>query len=183
MIYLLLFYEFFKIGLFAIGGGMASLPFLFDLAAKYDWFTTAELSNMIAISESTPGPIAINMATYVGYHTAGVGGAAVATIALIMPPIIISLLICKAFAKWQNSQYVEMIFQGIRPAVAGLLTAIGISLLCLAFFGAEHFVPGMELNIKALIFFIIITPAIFYFDKQPLLFIVIGAAVGMIFGL
>ena len=183
MIYLLLFYEFFKIWLFAIGGGLAALPFLFDLLDKYDWYTTAELTNMIAISESTPGPIAVNMATYVGYHTGGLLGSVVATLALIMPAIIISLLICKAMAVWRDNQYVEMVFSGLRPAVAGLLAAISISLISLALFGTEHFAPGLQLNLKALIFLIVVTPAVFYFNKHPIIFIALGAAVGIIFQL
>ena len=183
MTFLLLFYEFFKIGIFAIGGGLAALPFLFDLADKYAWFTTAELTNMIAISESTPGPIAVNMATYVGYHTAGVGGAAIATLALIMPAVIISLLICKAMAVWRDNQYVEMVFTGLRPAVAGLLAAISISLITLALFGTEHFTPGLSLNIKSLIFLAVVTPAVCYFNKHPIIFIALGAVVGIIFGL
>ena len=183
MIYLLLFYEFFKIGLFAIGGGLAALPFLFDLLDKYDWYTTAELTNMIAISESTPGPIAVNMAPYVGYHTGGLLGSVVATLALIMPAIIISLLICKAMAVWRDNQYVEMVFSGLRPAVAGLLAAISISLISLALFGTEHFALGLQLNLKALIFLIVVTPAVFYFNKHPIIFIALGAAVGIIFQL
>ena len=183
MIYLLLFYEFFKIGLFAIGGGLAALPFLFDLIDKYNWYTTAELTNMIAISESTPGPIAVNMATYVGYHMGGVAGAAVATLALIMPAVIISLLICKAIATWRDNQYVEMVFTGIRPAVAGLLATISITLISLALFGTEHFTPGLPLNLKALIFLVVVTPAVFYFNKHPIIFIALGAVVGIIFQL
>ena len=138
---------------------------------------------MIAISESTPGPIAVNMATYVGYHTGGLLGSVVATLALIMPAIIISLLICKAMAVWRDNQYVEMVFSGLRPAVAGLLAAISISLISLALFGTEHFAPGLQLNLKALIFLIVVTPAVFYFNKHPIIFIALGAAVGIIFQL
>ena len=95
MIYLILAFEFFKIGLFSIGGGMATLPFLMDLTNKYDWFTVSELTNMVAISESTPGPVGINMATYAGYNAAGVLGAIVATLALTAPAWIIIILIAK----------------------------------------------------------------------------------------
>ena len=89
MIFLRLFWEFFKTGLFAIGGGMATVPFLFDISARTSWFTPSELANMIAISESTPGPIGVNMATYVGFETAGILGGLVATIGLVTPSVII----------------------------------------------------------------------------------------------
>ena len=93
MIYLQLFYEFFKTGLFAVGGGMATLPFLYDMADRTDWFTRAELANMVAVSEATPGPIGVNMATYVGYLSGGIPGAVVATLGLVTPSIIVILLV------------------------------------------------------------------------------------------
>ena len=92
MIYLRLFYEFFKTGLFAIGGGLATLPFLSDMADRTGWFTHAQLADMLAVSESTPGPIGVNMATYVGFTTGGVGGALVATLGLVAPSIIVILI-------------------------------------------------------------------------------------------
>ena len=111
MIYLILAYEFFKIGLFSIGGGMATLPFLMDLTNKYDWFTVSELTNMVAISESTPGPVGINMATYAGYNAAGVPGAA----------LIIIVLIAKFLENFSENKNVKAAFYGIRPAVAALI--------------------------------------------------------------
>ena len=183
MLYLRLFLEYFYAGLFSVGGGLATIPFLQDMGARTGWFTSQELANMIAVSEATPGPMGVNMATYVGYHMGGVAGAAVATLALIMPAVIISLLICKAIATWRNNQYVEMVFTGLRPAVAGLLAAISITLISLALFGTEHFTPGLPLNLKALIFLLVVTPAVFYFNKHPLIFIALGAVVGIIFQL
>ena len=121
MIYLFLAYEFFKIGLFSIGGGMATLPFLMDLANKYDWFTVSELTNMVAISESTPGPVGINMATYAGYNAAGVLGAIVATLALTAPAWIIIILIAKFLENFSENANVKAAFYGIRPAVAALI--------------------------------------------------------------
>ena len=121
MIYLILAYEFFKIGLFSIGGGMATLPFLMDLTGKYDWFTISELTNMVAISESTPGPVGINMATYAGYNAAGVAGAIVATLALTAPAWIIIILIAKFLENFSENKHVKAAFYGIRPAVAALI--------------------------------------------------------------
>ena len=100
MIYIKLFLEFFKIGLFAVGGGLATIPFLYDLAEKTSWFTKAELSNMIAVGESTPGPIGVNMATYAGVQTTGILGGISATLGLICPSLIIILIIAKILDKF-----------------------------------------------------------------------------------
>lgn len=121
MIYLQLIYEFFKIGLFAIGGGMATLPFLMDLTVKYDWYTKTELTNMVAISQSTPGPVGINMATYAGYNAAGVPGAVAATLALVAPALVIIVIIAKFLANFSENQSVQSAFYGIRPTVAALI--------------------------------------------------------------
>ena len=107
MIYLMLFYEFFKTGLFAVGGGMATLPFLDAMALKTGWFTQAQLIDMIAISESTPGPIGVNMATYVGFTTAGPLGSIIATLGLIAPSIIVILIIAKFLSKFKDSPIVK----------------------------------------------------------------------------
>ena len=110
MIYLQLFYEFFKTGLFAVGGGLATLPFLYDMSAKTGWFTEADLTNMIAVSESTPGPLGVNMATYVGYITAKVPGALAATLGLVTPSILVILLIACFLKSFRNNRYVESAF-------------------------------------------------------------------------
>ena len=95
MIYLRLFWEFFKVGLFSVGGGLATLPFLYSLGAKTGWFGTADVADMLAVSESTPGPIGVNMATYVGFDCGGVLGGVAATIGLITPSVIIIVLIAR----------------------------------------------------------------------------------------
>ncbi len=129
MIYLRLIYEFAKVGLFAIGGGMATIPFLMDLAGKYDWFTTSELANMIAISESTPGPVGVNMATYVGYTTAGIAGGILATLALTAPSLFIIYFIAKFLENFSENKIVKGVFYGIRPTVAALIGAAVVELL------------------------------------------------------
>lgn len=121
MIYLTLFFEFFKIGLFAIGGGMATVPFLMELAERYPWFTASELANMIAISESTPGPIGINMATYAGFHAAGFPGALFATFGLVTPALVIIIIIAKFMSNFSQNRYVKGAFSGIRPMIAALI--------------------------------------------------------------
>ena len=92
---LLIFWEFFKIGLFAVGGGPATIPYLIELTNKYDWFTLEELTNMIAVSESTPGPIGLNMATYVGYQTLGIWGGIISTFGLVLPSLVIICIIAE----------------------------------------------------------------------------------------
>ncbi len=129
MIYLRLFFEFFKAGMFAIGGGLATLPFLQDIAVKTGWFSEAMLADMIAVSESTPGPIGINMATYAGYLTAGIPGALIATLGLVTPAVIILLIIARVLDAFRSNPYVNAAFYGLRPAVVGLIGAAGISVV------------------------------------------------------
>lgn len=121
MIYLTLFYEFFKIGLFSIGGGMATLPFLMDLTNKYDWYTKSELTNMIAISESTPGPVGINMSTYAGYQAAGILGAIVSTCSMVVAPVVIIMIVAGFMEKFYKNPSVQSIFYGVRPAVTAAI--------------------------------------------------------------
>ena len=125
MIYLLLLGEFFKIGLMAIGGGMVTIPFLLDLADKYDWYTKADLLNMIAISESTPGPVGVNMATYVGYITGGVWGSVVATLGLVLPSLIIIIIIAKYLYSKDTDSLIQRLLFGVRPAVVALIFYAG----------------------------------------------------------
>ena len=129
MIYLRLFWEFFKTGLFAIGGGMATLPFLHDIGEATGWFTQAQLMNMLAVSESTPGPIGINMATYVGFTVAGVPGAVIATLGEVTPSIIVILIIAALLRNFRENRYVDRAFYGLRPASTGLIGAACVSVV------------------------------------------------------
>ena len=123
MIYLRLFYEFFKVGLFSVGGGLATVPFLSDIGSRTGWFTAADLANMLAISESTPGPIGVNMATYVGFHTGGIPGGIIATLGLIAPAILVISIIALFLKKFRESRVVDSVFYGLRPASTALITA------------------------------------------------------------
>ena len=123
MIYLQLFWEFFKTGLFAVGGGMATLPFLQNIGETTGWYTYTDLMNMLAVSESTPGPVGINMATYVGFVMGGIPGAVVATLGEIAPSIIIILIIAAMLRRFQDSKYVAGALYGLRPASTGLIAA------------------------------------------------------------
>ncbi len=129
MVYIKLFFEFFKTGLFAIGGGMATLPFLKAIGESTGWYTNAELMNMLAVSESTPGPIGINMATYVGFKVAGIPGAIVATIGEITPSIVVIILVAAILNKFKNSKLVGDVFYGLRPTSSGLIGAACVTVV------------------------------------------------------
>lgn len=198
MIFLRLFYEFFKTGLFAIGGGLATLPFLSEMAEKTGWFTQADLADMVAISESTPGPIGINMASYVGFTAGGqsgipcgsILGCLVATLGLITPSIIIILIIFGILQKFKDNKYVKSAFYGLRPASTGLIAAAGlsvveISLLRLGLFSEQGL--GAIFDWKAIILAVILFLAMKYLPKankkldlHPAFYLLISAIVGIV---
>lgn len=139
MIYLRLFWEFFKTGLFAVGGGLATLPFIYDMSDRTGWFSYQQIADMIAVSESTPGPIGVNTATYVGYITGGLPGALAATLGLVTPDIIIILIIASCLKKFRENRFVDHVFYGLRPASAGLIAAAGFSVVMLALVREDAF--------------------------------------------
>ena len=169
MIYLTLFYEFFKIGLFAIGGGLVTVPFLFDLSTKYPWFSGKELADMIAISESTPGPLGVNMATFAGNHAAGVVGGIIATVGLVAPSIIIILIIARLWEHYQCNPRVQHILEGIRPAVIALILFAGIQIGNLAL-----------TNVLNAVIFVAFLAAIHFWKKSPILYLCCAAVIGII---
>ena len=124
-----LYWEFFKTGLFAVGGGMATLPFLKDIGESTGWYTYSDLMNMLAVSESTPGPIGINMATYVGFTVRGVPGAIIATLGEITPSIIVILIVAAMLKKFRDSKLVNNAFYGLRPASTGLIGAACVAVV------------------------------------------------------
>ena len=128
-VYLRLFWEFFKTGLFAVGGGMATLPFLKDIGQSTGWYTYTDLMNMLAVSESTPGPIGINMATYVGFTVRGVPGAIIATLGEVTPSIIVILIVAAMLKKFRDSKLVNNAFYGLRPASTGLIGAACVAVV------------------------------------------------------
>lgn len=131
-----LFIEFFQIGLFAIGGGPATIPFLMDLPSRHDWYEVSDVANMLAVSESTPGPIGINMATYAGYNAAGFLGGITTTLSLVLPSLIIIVLIAKLLNNFSENQYVKSSFSMIRPAVTGLIATAVFGIFRTALFTA-----------------------------------------------
>lgn len=185
MIYLQLFFEFFKAGLFAVGGGLATLPFLHEISEKTGWFTTADLMDMIAISESTPGPIGVNMATYAGFNTMGILGSLAATIGLVTPSVIVIIFVYKILEKFKGSSLVNNVFYGLRPAVAGLVAAAGFSTLypCIIRLSGELSMASLLAGIqwKAVVLFIALYFLIKKYKKHPIVYIAASAIVGIVF--
>lgn len=189
MTLLRLYWEFFKTGLFAIGGGMATLPFLQEMGVATGWFTAGQLADMVAVSESTPGPIGVNMATYVGFTTAGVGGAVIATLGLVTPSIIIILIIAALLKNFRNNRYVDAAFYGLRPASSGLIMAALISLVAIAMLHIDLFRETGSLldlvDLKSLILaavLLVLTRWVKPTKKlHPIVFILASAVAGAVF--
>lgn len=182
MTYLLMCWEFFKTGLFAVGGGLATLPFLREISLKYNWYTLSELSNMIAIGNATPGPIGVNMATYAGFTTGSVGGGVLATIAMVIPSFIVILIVASILDKFRNSIYVEGAFKGLRPAVVAMISIALIELGREVFLKANALVWYQGISVKHIILF----AGLFLLSKLQkknniLLYIAIGAVAGILF--
>ncbi len=188
-LYLRLFWEFFKTGLFAVGGGLATLPFMYNISDKTGWFTHSMLADMVAVSESTPGPIGVNMATYVGFVTGGVPGAVIATVGLVTPSVIVILLIARVLKAFHENQYVDAGFYGLRPCSIGLIAAAGVLVVKLALFNTELYASTGAIadlfNVKALILAAVLLAATRCIKKlkglHPIVFILASAVIGIVF--
>lgn len=196
MIYLQLFWEFFKTGLFSVGGGMATVPFLQNIAEKTGWYTSNQLADMIAVAESTPGPLGVNTATYVGYTVGlqqsgiatGILGSVVATLGLIIPSIIVITIIAYFLDKFRTNKYVDAAFYGLRPASVGLIGAAGISIVLLAFFRVSDIFALAEsftFDIRHILLAVLVLVLTRWVPKvkklHPIYFIVMSAVIGIIF--
>ena len=189
MIYLRLFLEFFKTGLFAVGGGMATVPFLYDISDKTGWFTHDTLADMIAVSESTPGPIGVNMATYVGFTTAGIPGALCATIGLVTPSVIIILIVARFLANFNDNKYVKAAFYAIRPASTALIAAAGVLVLKIALLNVEAYEQSGAVSALFEYKSILLAAAVFVLTNfvkpvkklHPVIFIALSAVTGIVF--
>ena len=198
ILYLRLFWEFFKTGLFAVGGGLATLPFLSDLAVKTGWFTQAQLADMVAVAESTPGPIGVNTATYVGFTTGGIPGAVIATVGLVTPSIIIIMIIAAFLEAFSDNRFVVSVFRCLRPASVALVSVAGLAVAKIALLDQEALaaleaagapalslsgLPGF-LNFKAIVLFVIFVGLIQFAPKikkwHPIIFIGISAVIGIL---
>ena len=179
-----LFLEFFKTGLFAIGGGPATIPFLMDMAEKRPWFSMQELSDMIAISESTPGPVGINMATYAGFKTLGIFGGVLSTLALTIPSIIIILIIAKFLEGFQDNKIVKAVFKGIKPAVTALIAVAVMNIFKVSLFDISDgsFTPRIASMIIAAVIFVLLQLKKAK-KMHPALWFLFAAIVGIVFSL
>lgn len=176
MIFLELFFEFFKIGLFAVGGGLATLPFLYELAQK-GWYASEFVSTMLAISESTPGPIGINMATYVGFLQGSVWGGIIAPLGEVAPSVIVIIIIARFLKKFKENTVFNDAFYGLRVASVAMIASAGVSIFRTTFWGnafTEFFWQG---GILAVLLFV----AMRRFKFHPVVYIAISAVVGAIF--
>lgn len=183
-VFLELFIEFFQIGLFAIGGGPATIPFLMDLPSRHDWYEVSDVANMLAVSESTPGPIGINMATYAGYNAAGFWGGIVATLSLVLPSIIVIVIVAKLLDNFNDNKYVKASFSMIRPAVTGLIATAVLGIFSTALF---HKADGTFQFPVFLIIACAIAFALMNIKKckklHPAFWILCGAIFGIVFKL
>ena len=196
--YLRLCWEFFKTGLFAVGGGMATLPFLANIGETTGWYTQTELMNMLAVSESTPGPIGINMATYVGFTVGGIPGAILATLSEVAPSIIVILVIAAMLKKFRDNKYVNNAFYGLRPASTGLIGAACVSvvlevLTCIrmssvdgSLLNSVQMTGGSLFNLQGLALAAVLLVLTNWVKPvknwHPIAFIALSAVVGVVFG-
>lgn len=198
LLYLRLFYEFFKTGLFTVGGGMATIPFLYKMSDATGWFTYNDLANMIAVGESTPGPIGVNMATYVGFITGmdqggllfAILGAVVATLGLVTPCYLVITIIALFLKNFRENKYVDRAFYGLRPASAGLIAAALVSVIQSALIFPEHFTDGFNLQgvnwigcALAVVLWIFTNKVKKTKGLHPIVFIGASAVIGIIFSM
>ena len=181
----LLFFEFFKIGLFAVGGGLATIPFLNQLAMKYPWFTVETLVDMIAISESTPGAMGVNMATYAGFTTSGLAGSLAATVGLVLPSIIIIIIIAGFLRQFKDSPAVKAVFSGLKPAVAALILSAAMNLVNVSIINIDAFhSTGSLLDLFPIKNIILFAVLLFLSQKHkahPIVWISLAAVAGILF--
>ena len=180
---LYLFAVFFRIGLFAIGGGLATLPFLFEIADNSDWLTRESIGNMLAVAQSAPGAIGVNLAAYTGFTYTGVSGGLAAALGLVTPSIVIIIIVARMLQTFRESRIVKTLFTAFRPAAAGLLSSAGLGAIVLALWNSAaprwyEFLRWKEFLLFGLIFFLV-----FKFKKHPVLYIAAAGAAGIIFKL
>ena len=172
MIYLLLIWEFFKIGLFSFGGGYATIPFLYQLSVQYGWYTIEELKQMAAIASITPGPVGINVATYAGLNTANIAGALCATVSEMVPSLILVIIVSKLLRKFSENFYVKAVIASLKPISCALLTSVAVGLLK----------PTLG-DIKGLILLAVLLILSWKSKKDPIFYMIIAGLTGVIVSL
>lgn len=197
MIYLRLFWEFFKTGLFSVGGGMATVPFLQSIAERTSWFDSAQLADMIAVAESTPGPLGVNTATYVGYTVGlpqggvfyGILGSVTATVGLVLPSVLVILIVAYFLDRFRKNRYVDAAFYGLRAASVGLIAAAGVTILLLSFFRVSDIyslLGQFHLDYRHILLAAVILVLTRWVPQtkklHPICFIAASAVIGILFG-
>ena len=176
--YFLLFYEYFKVGLFTIGGGYASLPFLYHMAENYDWFSIDELTQMIAVSGLTPGPIGLNMATFAGFKALGIFGSLVATVALVLPMMLITTQVFRFYLKFSESKCTKSILYVLRPTSCALISSVGLRLFYNLIL--EDDITFHQVDSAGLILFIVLFLMTITLSRNPIIYMFIAGLIGVI---
>ena len=178
MIFLYIFYTFFKIGLFGFGGGYAMLSLIQgEVVTRYNWLSSKEFTDIVAISQMTPGPIAINSATFVGTKIAGTGGALAATFGCILPSCIIVTCIARLYLKYRNLALLQGILNSLRPAVVALIASAGISILITAFWGSQAAVALANTNWLLVVIFAVCVVLLQKFKMNPIWVMVLAGVI------
>ena len=170
-IYLLLFIQFFKIGVFSFGGGYATLPFLYEIAEKFHWYSISQLTDMLAVASLTPGPVGVNMATYAGFTTSGIVGALSATFAVMLPSFIIVSIVFKILNKFKSNLYIQRVVKALKSAGCALLSAVGIKLVFTA-----------NLHLIGTLILIVFLISGFIKKRDPIFYLGVSAIIGLIVG-
>ncbi len=184
MTILLLILEFFKTGLFSVGGGLATLPFLYQMSEKYGWFSGEDVANMLAVSESTPGPIGVNMATFTGVTVSGVLGGVIATLALVTPSFLIILIIAKALQRFRENRFVQSSLSMLRPVSVGLIAAAVISVFTASLISKNALFAGDWGSITSwgavATFAVLLCIYLKWKKLHPVVLVAIGAVAGIV---
>ncbi len=179
---LLFIYYFFTTGLFAVGGGLATLPFLYEIGEKTGWYNAVDVANMVAVAQSTPGPTGVNMSTYVGFKQFGILGAILGPLAIVLPSLIVVISISKILDRFKESKLVKDIFYGLRPASTGLILAAAFSVIIISLFDFENtnnLIDAIKLQAMAVAFFILILNK--WKKPHPVFLIILAAIIGIVF--
>ena len=170
-LFIQLFLQFFHVGVFSFGGGYATLPFLYDIAEKYHWYSAKQLTDMLAISSITPGPVGVNVATFAGFATSGILGSLIATTAIILPSYIIVTIVYKVLDKFRTNRNVKGAIRGLKPAGCALLSAVGIKLLFTS-----------NLHLLGTLILVAFVVASLRQKHDPLFYLGISAVLGLVIG-
>ncbi|MDR0503853.1 MAG: chromate transporter [Treponema sp.] len=176
----ILYLEFFKTGLFAAGGGLATLPFLFKMADKYEWLNHETVGNFLAIAQSSPGPIGVNMAVLCGFRAAGITGGIIAAAGIVSPAIIVIIILSVIMKSFKENKIAVSVFSGLRPASLGLLASAFFLALKLALYVKDAPFWHNSLRVREGVILLIIFAAILKLKGHPVIYIAIGAAVGIL---